>query len=157
MTYQPKSEEQLVKEGLLPDGEYDFEVLDTDDKPSKTSGNAMFTLKQNFFAEDGSGHIVTTYIALGSNFGERLLRHAADTCGLIDIYNSGNLTPADFRDRNGRAKIKIQEGNKEYPNPKNVVVDYITKPVPESVETGALPPEKPKKKAAAPLDDEIPF
>ena len=154
MSYQPKSEEQLAKEGLLPDGEYDFEVVETWDKPSK-AGNAMYTLKLHIFSEDGGTQIVTDYIALGSNFGERKLRHAADACRLIDVYEIGNLKPSDFQGKTGRVQIKIQEGNNEFPNPKNAVKDYVKRPKAETEETGAMTPQE---KAKAALEgDGIPF
>lgn len=140
MPYQPKSEEQLAREGLLVDGIYDFEIVETSDKPSK-KGNDMHTLKLNVFAPDGATHVIYDYIALGSNFGERKLRHAADACRLLDIYNTGNLKPSDFMGKTGKVNIKFQEGNVDYPNPKNVVADYVKRGEPETVATGVLPPE----------------
>ncbi len=148
MSYTPKSEEELAKEGLLQDGNYDFEVVDTSDKPSK-KGNDMYTLKLHVFDTQGSARIVYDYIALGNNFGERKLRHAADACNLIEIYNSGNLKPSDFLNKAGKVQIKIQEGSADYPLPKNAVVDYLPRTVKESVATGALP--------TAVDDDEVPF
>ncbi len=140
MSYTPKSDEQLAKEGLLTDGTYDFEIVDTSDKPSKR-GNDMYTLKLNVFSPDGITHIIYDYIALGSNFGERKLRHAADACQLLDIYQTGNLKPADFLGKTGKVNIKQQDGNADYPMPKNVVVDYVKRGEAESVKTGALPVE----------------
>lgn len=121
--YTPKTDAELAKEGLFPDGQYDFEVIETSGKPAK-SGATMFTLKLRVIAADGGSFYVTDYIALSSNFGERKLRHAADACGLIDIYTSGKLTHEDFYGRAGRVEIKTQEGTVEYPMPKNVVKDY---------------------------------
>ncbi len=146
--YTPKSEETLAKEGLLPEGTYDFEVSETSDKPSK-KGKAMYTLKLHVFDENGQARIVYDYIALGSNFGERKLRHAADACGLIDIYDTGNLKPSDFQDKSGKAQIKQQDGSADYPLPKNVVADYVKRSAEETVATGALPKEV--------EDDEVPF
>lgn len=140
MSYVPKTEEELAKEGLLPDGDYDFEVVETSDKQSK-KGNDMYTLKLNVFDESGSARVIYDYIALGNNFGERKLRHAADACDLIEIYNTGNLKPSDFMGKAGKAKIKIADGTVDYPMPKNVVNDYLARKVKESVATGALPPD----------------
>lgn len=155
MTYQPKSEEQLAKEGLYPDGEYDFEVIETFDNPSKkkadgSGGNPMFTLKLRVIAADGSSFYVTDYIALSSNFGERKLRHAASACGLLDIYTSGKLIAENFKDRAGRVTIKTQDGTADYPLPKNVVKDYVKN------EDGAVANPK-AATPVAPLDDQIPF
>lgn len=148
MNYTPKTEEQLAKEGLLANGTYDFKIASTSDKPSK-KGNDMYTFKLHVYGDDGEGRIVYDYIALGNNFGERKLRHAADACGLIETYNTGNLKPSDFEGCGGKVQIKQQDESVDYPLPKNVVVDYIVPKAGESVAIGALP--------AAVDDDEIPF
>lgn len=150
MTYKPKSEEQLAKEGLLEAGIYDFEVADTSDKPSK-KGKAMYTLKLHVFDEEGSAKVVWDYIALGSNFGERKLRHAADACGLIETYNTGNLKPSDFQGKAGKVEISINDGNADYPLPKNAIKDYVKRAEQESVATVALPP------VSSVDNDDIPF
>ncbi len=148
MSYTPKTEEQLAKEGLLAEGAYDFEVVETSDRQSK-KGNDMYALKLHVFDEDGTAKIIFDYIALGNNFGERKLRHAADAAGLIEIYNTGNLKPSDFMGKTGKVQIKQQEGNAEYPMPKNVVADYVKRAPKETVATGAIPADV--------ADDEIPF
>lgn len=152
MKYEPKSEEALEKErqdainaSLLPNGEYDFEVLQVSDKAS-SSGAEMITLKLNIFDSEGNGRIIFDYLTAAMGY---KLRHAANACGLLDIYESGALTAESFEGRAGKVKIKTQKGNKDYPNPKNVVDDYVKRdvqPPKETVATGALP-----------LDDEIPF
>lgn len=146
MPYTPKTEEDLIKESLYPDGDYDFEVIGTQDTVSK-SGNDMYVLKLKVFNDDDYT-LLTDYIAFGSNFGERKFRHAADTCGLLDVYSTGNLKADDFLKKCGKVKIKIQEGSAQYPNPKNVVVDYIKH---DSVVTAASP------KVEDDLNDGIPF
>lgn len=150
MSYTPKSEEQLAREGLYADGTYDCTCVDTDDKPSK-AGNTMFTLKLHVFDEIGNAMIIMDYIALGSNFGERKFRHAADAFGLIESYESGTLVASDFKDKSAKVVIATQEGSKEYPNPKNVVKDYPKR-------EGAQPVKAPSEKTASVLaSDEIPF
>lgn len=147
MTYTPKSEEQLAKEGLLPDGEYDYEVVGTDDKNSK-AGNPMFTLKLHVFDVDGRACPLTDYIALGSNFGERKLRHAADASNILDKYESGNMVAKDFMGTTGKLKLKSQDGDADFPLPKNVVKDYVKR-----LRQGTSTPP-----ASSPVeDDEIPF
>lgn len=148
MSYTPKTEEELAKEGLMPDGIYDFKVVETSDKPSK-KGNDMYTLKLHVYDTDGNARVVYDYIALGNNFGERKLRHAADACALLDIYSTGKLKPSDFKDTEGKLQIKIQDGNVDYPLPKNVVADYVKRAPKESVETGALPEDV--------FNDDLPF
>ena len=162
MAYTPKSEEQLAKEGCQPDGIYDFEVVATDDKPSK-KGNDMYTLKLLLWDNNGDNFTLFDYIALGNNFGERKLRQAADSCGILHIYETGNMKPSDFMNTKGKVEIKTQEGNTEFPLPKNVVKDYVKRPVQETEATGAIVDEVKKQfpgasvKAAQDLGDDIPF
>lgn len=148
MSYTPKTEEQLIREGLLTDGIYDCGVSDADDAPSK-KGNPMFTLKLHVFDEDGSPRILYDYIALGNNFGERKLRHAADAFGLLDIYNTGALIASDFKNKTGKVSLKTQEGDEKYPNPKNIVHDYVKREDHE--------PEKSVPASEILADDGIPF
>lgn len=147
--YTPKSENQLAQESLLPAGEYDFEIIETLDRPSK-AGNYMYTFKLHVFDADSQPRIIFDYIALGNNFGERKLRHAADASGIINIYESGKMTPSDFQGRTGRLKLKQQPGNSQYPDPKNVVEDYIKR------EVAGVTYDAPKKQDDE-LDDSIPF
>lgn len=148
--YTPKSEEQLVRESLLPDSIRDFEVAETDGKPS-SKGNPMITLKLHVFDDEGNARIVMDYISLNSNFGERKFRHAADACGILEIYNTGSLTHTDFKGKTGKVSIKTQEGTKEYPNPKNVVHDYIKREEqPSSAQVATTT-------ANVLEDDEVPF
>lgn len=146
MSYVAKSEEQLAKEGLMPEGEYDFEVIDSSDKPSK-SGSDMCTLKLNVFDADGNGHHVWDYMVFGNHFGERKFRHAAVGCGLLSVYESGGLTAFEFKGKSGRCIIKIAEAKDGY-LPKNVVADYVPKDVQSKV----------TETTKDPLDgDEVPF
>src|ERR1700727_1407017 len=110
MSYTPKSEEQLAREALQPDGIYDFEIISTSDKPSK-NGNDMYTLKLLIWDANGDNFTLFDYIALGNNFGERKLRYAADACGIISIYESGDLKHTDFMNTKGKIELKTQEGN----------------------------------------------
>ena len=155
MSYTPKTEEQLAKEGLLPNGTYDIEVAETSDKPSK-KGSEMITLKLNVFDREGAIKAVFDYIVPNTNFGERKLRHAADCFGLLDIYNSGNLKADDFLNKTGKAEIKQQEGNSDYPLPKNVVSDYIGRSGNAQIKANERIKGKPKTTAET-LSDDIPF
>lgn len=146
MTYTPKSEEQLVKEGLLDDGTYDFEIIDTNDQPSK-KGNDMFTLTLRAFDHDGGTRTIFDYMVLSSNLGERKLRRAADACGLIDVYTSGELKHYTFMGATGKVKLKQQDGTDGY-MPKNVVADYLPRDDAQPART---------KPAREIINDNIPF
>jgi len=131
----------------LSEGTYDYEIIETDDKPSKKTGNEMFTFTLNVFNEEGNPRQIKDYISFGNNFGERKFRHAADASGIINIYESGNLKHTDFLGRTGKVDMSIQEGNKDYPNPKNVVKDYVKR------EPGKVEDAKPKVEDS----DRVPF
>jgi hypothetical protein len=149
MSYVPKTEEQLADEALLQEAIYDFEVIGTDDKPSK-KGNEMFTLKLCVYGEDGGRRFIYDYIAMGNSFGERKLRHAADACGLLGIYDSGELKDHSFMGATGKVLLKKQDGTDGFP-PKNVVSDYVKR-------DDAAVPEKLKNKAPAEIiGDDLPF
>lgn len=154
MSYTPKSEETLAKEGLLPKGIYHAEVVETSDRPSK-AGNPMTTLKLRVFDEDGNSRNIFDYIALGNNFGERKFRHAALACGLEDVYNFGDLKSDDFLNTMCRVEIKVQEGSPEFPLPKNVVNDYIERE--SDVQSTKIVKKEEVKKLDDDLNDSVPF
>ncbi len=150
MKYQPKTEKQIIEEGLAPAGIYSFEVYEAADKTSKT-GNDMIELKLRLFDHEGTSRgMVTDYLL------EKLaykLRHAAVACGLEDVYNNGELTATDFKDKMGEVKIRIQEDKEgKYPA-KNVVADYVVK---KETANGEPPAGHPANEAP-PFDPDIPF
>ncbi len=145
MSYIPKTEEQLAEEACAPEGVYDFEVIDTSDKQSKT-GKDMITLSLHVFTGE-SPLSLRDWIVLGNNFGERKLRHAADACNLLPQYESGKLTHADFKGATGKLYLKIQQGNEDYPLPKNAVADDVKRG----------PKDAAKAAVAAVESDDIPF
>lgn len=151
MKFQPKTERQIAEEGLMPKGTYSFEVFEAADKVSKT-GNDMIELRLRVFdAEGNSRGMVTDYLL------EKLaykLRHAADACGILDKYESGEIAAADFSGKYGDLKIGIQSDKEgKYPD-KNVVADYVVKVKAD----GADMPPAGHPAAAAPIHDpDVPF
>lgn len=124
MKFQPKTEKQIIEEGLLPAGVYGFEVYEATDKTSKT-GNDMIELKLRLFDDEGNSRgMVTDYLL------EKLaykLRHAAVACDLESNYENGDLAAIDFSGKIGEVKIRVQEDKTgQYPA-KNVVADYVVK------------------------------
>src|ERR1700761_1266802 len=102
MKYQVKSEEQFeqeaaeeAKKSLLPEGTYDFEIFDGEEKTS-AKGNDMWVLTLNVFDETGAGRKITDYLVSGTNYGERKIRHAAASCGLVSEYEAQKLVVEDF-------------------------------------------------------------
>jgi hypothetical protein len=153
MSYTPETEEQLQKEGLLPDGIYDFQIIETEEGVSKKTGNKMFIFKHNVYAEDGSARIIKKWITFGNNFGERLFRHAADTCGILEKYTAGTLTHTDFLHKSGKCEVGQRQDDKL--TWWNEIKEYIQKGT--ELVTAAEKKAKPAAKPAADLNDEIPF
>lgn len=146
ISFTPKSEEQLREEGLLKDGEYDFEILFAEHAVSKSSGASMIKLKIGVFRADGSQAHIFDYIVASM---EHKLRHFCDAVGLLPQYQSGSLRPEDCHGRSGKCRIIIKEDKTgQYP-PKNEIKDYI------------LRKAKPLTVAQAPAspvaEDDVPF
>ena len=143
MKVTPKTEVQIAEEGLLPKGEYFFEVVDATDKLSK-KGSEMIKLDLAISTDDGDRRFISDYLLDAIAY---KVRHAADACGLLAKYEAGELVGADFINCSGRCKIIIKEDKTgQYP-PSNSVTDYIK----NGAVAGAV------GNAAPDIDDEIPF
>lgn len=136
MKFTPKTEEEINADGLIPAGEYPFEITEATDQFSK-AGNEMIVLRVIVFHGSGES-IIYDYLMEAVAY---KLHHAAAACGLLEQYNSGNLDAALFEYKTGRCKVAIQKDKSgNYPD-RNVIRDYIvTKPG-----------------GSNPVDDEIPF
>lgn len=156
MRFEPKTEEEVKsdypEEKLWPAGTYDFEILNGKDAKtgprSKNPGADMIKLRLKIFTSGGESKTIF------DNLMEALpykLRHAAEACGNLGKYETGELVGGDFEGCTGKLKLRIGKPTEDYPEPKNEVADYV---VPE----GAVE-AKPKKAKASPsaaLNDELP-
>lgn len=142
MKFQPKTEEELEAEMIVPDGEYDFTVMEAEERQSK-KGNSMIQVKLNVFTEQGDLHLYD-YLLEAMAF---KLRHFCSSIGVLADYNLGTLEVSDIVGRSGKVKLtsKKEEG---YPL-KNVVKDYVKKENGEPPPVGSSPPN--------PKDDDLPF
>lgn len=116
--YTPKTDAQLQEESLLPAGDYDFKVLEAEEK-SSSKGNPMLAVKLQVMSDSGS-RIINDYIVPSTNFGERKLRRFAQALGLESEYTSGDLTADLVVGKFGRVAIGQQEASGGY-DAKNVV------------------------------------
>lgn len=119
MEFKPRTEQEIVDSKLLKKGEYDFEVLDADEKTSK-AGHPMIELKLRVWNING-GRVLTDYLLAET---PAKLRGAAAACGLLDRYETGSLSENDFRGKRGRLKLGIEKAKNGYPA-KNTVADYV--------------------------------
>ena len=151
MKFQAKTDKEIAEEGLLPEGNYGFEISGAEDTVSK-AGNDMIKLQVRVFNDDGQFIIMSDYLLEAIAY---KLKHCCDACGLSEKYESGEIVAEDFIGSTGELKLKIRKDpNGQYPDQNNII-DYI---VPNEGEE----PLKPKGSNAAAesgddLADEIPF
>lgn len=148
MKFQSKTEEEIAKERLIPDGIYQFEVLDAKDAVSK-AGNDMIALNLQIFMADTTARPLTDFLM------EKVphkLRHFCRETGLIGLYDTGSLSPEDCAGKTGYVKIGTQT-RKDTGEPQNTVKDYVSKPGETPIVPTHAAPE-----AARPEDTEdVPF
>lgn len=140
MKFTPKTDLELKEENSKfkpwPDGIYAFTVreqvvlgtrtLTTEERVSK-SGNDMIVLVLEVFANDDEKSIfLEDYLLESMAF---KFKHAAEACGLLKQYESGEIKADDFIGKSGEVSLTIQKGQKKddgsnYPD-RNSVKDYI--------------------------------
>lgn len=140
MHFKPKTENDIARERLRPDGEYPFTVYSAIEKVSK-AGNPMIVVELDVFDPMGNQFSVTDYLMESMAF---KLRHFCYGIGLSAEYDNGTLEAAAIVGRSGSLKLSFQEANGNFP-PKNVVKDYIKEP------SGSAPKQTIKPVAAAPI------
>jgi hypothetical protein len=122
MKITPRSEQQLVEEALVSRGEYAFEIVDGRDDISKNH-NEMIVLVLQLYDKEGHGlRRVTDYLTAKKPL---KLRHAAQACGLMSHYESGEITGDLFKGKCGKARIGIERDRSGRYAPKNHVLDYL--------------------------------
>lgn len=146
MKFDPKTEEEVAAAGLLPKGDYDFEVKQAEEGQSK-AGNDMITLTLHVYNADGGYHRVKDWL-VSTDSGAYKVRHFAYAVGLGAAYENGALSAVDLEGCTGRCRIVIQKSKDPQYADKNSVADYLP--------TGAAVMAAAAKQPNA-LDDEIPF
>lgn len=112
---------------MLPNGDYDFEVVKATEKTS-SSGNDMIELQMRVWDAAGKPRMVFDNLVAVETM-EWKTRHFAECCGLLETYEAGSMTVEDCLDRAGRLSLDTQkertEGDKTY-KARNRVKDYLT-------------------------------
>ena len=126
MKFIPKSEDDLNRIGLIPDGDYPFTVIESNEQASKSEKNAgriMCALKLAVHSKEGRDQWVFDYFA--DWFSEWKLKRFAETTGHSKNYEFGNLDVNNNAAQGwtGYVRIKTETDNKG--KDKNVVDDYI--------------------------------
>lgn len=147
MKFTPKSEAQLIEENLIPEGTYDYEVIQAEERQSK-AGNDMIQLTLKIFDQNGKERRVYDYLLEAMQF---KLIHFCESAGLTDIYETGQLTSAHCEGRSGKAIVKIEPA-RNGGQAKNGIQDYVVDE--DATPSLPVPHLAPKVDFA---DDDIPF
>lgn len=119
MKFAPKTKDEIAQDGLLPKGNYPFEVVGAEDTQSKKSGKDMIALNLRFFGTDGRPLFVKDYLleAMAAK-----LRGFCEEVGVLDKYEAGTLCAEDCEGKAGYATLKIEQ--QEGFDAKNAVSRY---------------------------------
>src|SRR5688572_7178309 len=118
MRFQPKQEHEL--RDLLPKGIYTAEVIDAEDKVSK-SGNDMIKISLRVYHDAGKV-LLDDYLLEAIAY---KLRHFCVACGILDIYERGELTAADCKGHTVQVKLTIKSDDTGQYHDQNSVSDYV--------------------------------
>lgn len=141
---------------LIPDGEYDFQVIKAEEGLSK-KGAEMITLTLNVYLPNGSQRSVKDWL-VGSDAPMciRKIRHFAKSCNLMALYEQGAIDQYACEGACGKVKIGSQE-SAGY-GVQNCVDDYVTEsePAPEPLPKGPTAAQTKAANGVAESDD-VPF
>jgi len=173
-SFSPMTEEELNSFPMLEPGVYDFEVLKSTRKVSK-SGNDMAEINICVWDKEGKVNQLFDYLVFSKvAMNIRKVKHFCDATGLSENYQRGQL-PEELEGLGGKVEIGIKEKQPNsnggfYPE-KNVVVDYVKREVKEfpmeinekGIPVG-IPQGKPSQKPLSRtdkelsgIDDDVPF
>jgi hypothetical protein len=152
--FTPMSEEEMESFSLIEDGIYDFEVIQSIPKTSK-SGNQMSELIINVWDNEGKIHPIYDYLVFSSvPLNIRKVKHFCDAVGLQEEYKKGEI-PEELINRSGKVHIGIKA---EQPNPnggnfpkKNIVINYIM------TNKDPVKYTSPSSDGSKELNDDVPF
>jgi hypothetical protein len=118
--FTPKSEEELSQ--LLPDGYYRMIVVEEKESISK-AGNPKLTLKLSTTFNERDRFV---YIDLMFHAMEHIPRHFFDSCGKIDIYESGRLKGGECINQVVYANVIRKHHYQDSSRLVNEIKDFVT-------------------------------
>jgi hypothetical protein len=148
MSFSDYTDDELNKTDLLPEGEYDFEIVKSELTTSKKSGNEMIALLLRVFDDQGGSHFVNDYIVASPNMKWKIK-------SILSAVNlPAPIVSDDLPGRSGKVQIKLVPAG-EFPA-KNEVKAYGEKAGKASSDPA---PQTFKPSAPAPVieEDDIPF
>lgn len=132
--YEPLTEEEAL--GLFPKGEYYATISEASSLPSRKDPSKKYVVFKLNVESEKQHKELTVWC-----FMPFMLRHAAYSTGNGDKYEDKSLKLSDFVGKACNVKIRVKEGDEQYPNPKNEIWDFV----------------KPKAQESLPFDDVVPF
>lgn len=161
MEFNPQDAGDRSSFTLLPEGTYDIEVVDAEERTSQ-KGNQMIALTLEAKHPDGYPSRIWDYL-VSTPAAVFKIKNFCDAAGLTQVFESGRLTVAECQGKRLKAKIFIESGRDGYQD-RNAIREYLnggaqTAPagiatMPEAV-NGAMAGASPEP--AAVTEDEIPF
>lgn len=142
-----KGREPFVKK-LLPDGDYDFEVLDAVEKQD-ANGRDYISLKLGVWNSSGKQEWVFNNLSSADSM-QWKLRHFCEAVGIVKDYETGNINAQNLIKLCGKFKVYTRKDKAGQHPDRNDVKDYI----PRAVE---LPAQGIKQEKPPVDDDDMPF
>ena len=125
MQFKPKTENEIREAQLWPKGEYDFRVTKAEravgGEQSKNPGVEYIKLTIQIYNDGGMSRFVNGVLHPKM---DAQLRHFCEVGKMLDKYEQGTLEAEDCLGVDGRVKIKIREGQGDFP-PKNEISDFV--------------------------------
>lgn len=147
MRTDPKTEQQIMEENLMPDGIYPFEVVEATDAVSK-SGNEMIVLKLRIVDDQNIARTLKDYLLASMAF---KLRHFCVQTGLMDKYDADDLKAMNCVGKKGMVEITSDKTPRFAPDGKQYPVKNSVKDYPKDAVVPAPASASPE------YDDSIPF
>lgn len=135
---------------LMPNGDYDFQVIEAKDTHSK-KGNPMIELKIKVWDSDGREYLIFDYLL--EQFAWKI-KHFCQSTGLEHKWESGDLNADDCLGKCGIADIYTQKSKDPQYSDKNAVKNYLPADVSRRTQETVKKPEAEKDEFE---DDSIPF
>ena len=119
LDHTPVTEDEAL--GIMPNGVYEGYIRKMEVKPGKKDPNQKFFVATiEVFTNTGALKTITQYL-----FSDKLRKHIYDACGLEEKFKTAKLSTKDCEGKNVLVKIGRQDGNEQFPDPKNVILDFI--------------------------------
>ncbi len=126
--FTPLTDAELDAINLIEEGIYNFEVVKSERKTSK-SGNPMAAIQLRVWDKEGRVHFVYDYLVFSTvPLNIRKVKHFCDAVEMTEAYKKGQI-PEELEGLSGKASIGVDD-EKQKPNGgmyprKNIVLDYV--------------------------------